>query len=197
MTLTLMGSYTSPFVRKIRLLLFNDKTLVFKPVNYLEEEGNKLLKSVSPLNQLPILFDGEMPIYESRVMFNYLTKKNNWKELTLEEENILSAIDAALSSGVNLFSLRKGGVDIDAGTNYFIERQKERMPTLLNMLTPWAEKLDPSKDWNFLSMSLYSALYWMEFREVYDVSKKHPELKKFLSKFENCPGVKETAIPTT
>jgi glutathione S-transferase len=194
MSLTLIGSHTSPFVRKIRLLLFNDKTLVFKPVNYFEEEGNAYLKSVSPFNQLPILFDGDQPIYESRVMFNYLTKKNNWKELSIQEENILSAIDTTLSSAVNLFSLRKGGVDIDAGSNYFIERQKERLPSLLNMLTPWAVSQDPTKDWNFLTMSLYSLLYWMDFREIYDVS-KHPELKNFFVKFENCPGVKETTIP--
>jgi glutathione S-transferase len=195
MSLTLMGSYTSPFVRKIRLLLYDDKTMIFKPVNYFEEEGNAFLKSVSPFNQLPILFDGDQPIYDSRVMFNYLTKKNNWKPLSIEEENILSAIDTTLSSAVNLFSLKKGGVDINSGTNYFIERQKERLPSLLNHLTPWAETQDPKKDWNFLTMSLYSLLNWMEFRQVYDVN-KHLELKSFMKRFENCPGVLETDIPS-
>jgi len=194
MSLTLIGSYTSPFVRKLRLLLHGDKTLVFKPVNYFEEEGNKYLREISPFNQLPILMDGDQPIYESRVMFNYIAKKQNLKPLTLDEENILSAIDAALSSAVNLFSLRKGGIDTTTGSNYYIERQLNRLPSLMSYLTPWAVKQTPEKDWNYLTMSLFSMLYWMEFREIYNV-KAHPELMEFMKRFENCPGVKETDIP--
>lgn len=194
MALTLIGSFTSPYVRKIRLLLWEDKTVEFRPVNYFEEEGSKYLRSINPFNQLPMLLDGDQPIYDSRVMFNYITKKKGFKPLTIEEENILSAIDTTLASGVNLFSLRKGGIDIDAGNHYFIERQKERLPSLLNLITPWAKTQDPAKDWNYLTMSLYSLLYWLDFREMYDV-KKHPELVNFMERFKNCPGVLETDIP--
>lgn len=194
MTLTLIGSYTSPYVRKIRLFLWEDKTVVFKPVNYFEEEGNKYLKSINPFNQLPMLLDGEQPIYDSRVMFNYLAKKKAMEPLTIEEENILSAIDTTLASAVNLFSLRKGGIDIEAGNHYFIERQRERLPSLLGLLIPWSLKQDPKKDWNYLTMSFYSLVYWLEFREMYDI-RKHPELVDFLERFKNCPGVQETDIP--
>lgn len=194
MALTLIGSFTSPYVRKIRLLLWDDKTVEFKPVNYFEEEGAKYLREINPFNQLPMMLDGDQPIYESRVMFNYIAKKKNLKPLSIEEENILSAIDTTLASGVNLFSLRKGGVDIEAGTNYFIERQKERIPSLLNVLIPWSVKQDPTRDWNFLTMSFYSLVFWLEFREMYDI-RKHPELVDFLERFKNCPGVKETDIP--
>ena len=194
MALTLLGSYTSPFVRKIRLLLYNDKTLIFKPVNYLEEEGNAYLRSVNPLNQLPMLLDGDQPIYDSRIMFNYLTKKNNWKELTIDEENILSAIDTALSSAVNLFSLRKGGVNTEDKSNYFLVRQQERLPAILNHLSKWASQQNPENDWNYLTMSLFSMLYWMDFRDIYKVE-NHPEMMDFLERFKNCPGVTETDIP--
>ena len=194
MALTLLGSYTSPFVRKIRLLLYNDKTLIFKPVNYLEEEGNAYLRSVNPLNQLPMLLDGDQPIYDSRIMFNYLTKKNNWKELTIDEENILSAIDTALSSAVNLFSLRKGGVNTEDKSNYFLVRQQERLPAILNHLSKWASQQNPKNDWNYLTMSLFSMLYWMDFRDIYKVE-NHPEMMDFLERFKNCPGVTETDIP--
>lgn len=194
MALTLIGSFTSPYVRKIRLLLWEDKTVEFRPVNYFEEEGNKYLKEINPFNQLPMMLDGDQPIYDSRVMFNYITKKKGLKPLTIEEENILSAIDTTLASAVNLFSLRKGGIDIDAGNHYFIERQKERLPSLLNLITPWAKTQEPAKDWNFLTMSLYSLLYWLEFREMYDI-KIHPDLVNFMERFKNCPGVAETDIP--
>ena len=194
MALTLIGSFTSPYVRKIRLLLWEDKSVEFRPVNYFEEEGNKYLKEINPFNQLPMMLDGEQPIYDSRVMFNYITKKKGLKPLTIEEENILSAIDTTLASAVNLFSLRKGGIDIDAGNHYFIERQRERLPSLLNLITPWAKTQEPAKDWNFLTMSLYSLLFWLEFREMYDI-KKHPDLVNFMERFKNCPGVAETDIP--
>jgi glutathione S-transferase len=196
MTLTLIGSYTSPFVRKIRLLLHGDKTLVFTPVNYFEEIGNKFLREKSPFNQLPILLDGDQAIYETRVMYNFIVKKNNLPLFSLEEENILSAIDLCLSSGVSLFSLRKGGLDIESKSNYYIERQKLRIPSLLTYLTPWTIKQRPDHDWNYLTMSLYSLLCWMDFRDVYKVS-NHPEMVAFLELFKNCPGVIETEIPKT
>ncbi len=193
MPLTLIGSYTSPYVRKMRLLLWEDKSLQFEALNYLEESGNKLLKEKSPLDQIPILFDGVQPIYESRVMYNYLAKKYNYPAFTMEEENILSAIDTCLNSGINLFSLRKGGLNIDDASNYFLVRQKERIPALFKYLIPWAEK-QKSSDWNFLTMSMLSLIYWIDFRDVYN-TKQHPELVAFLERFANCPGVKETEVP--
>lgn len=195
MSLTLIGSYTSPFARKIRLLLHSDKTVKFEPVNYFEEAGNKILRDQSPFNQIPILIDGDQAIYETRVMYNYIAKLQNLEPLTMDEENILSAIDAILSSGVNLFSLRKGGVNIDDESNYFLVRQKQRIPTLLRYISPWAAKQQPEHDWNYLTMSLVSLVYWIEFREVHSL-KEFPELVAFKEKFKNCPGVEETHIPT-
>ncbi|MBC7428975.1 MAG: glutathione S-transferase [Bacteriovorax sp.] len=194
MALTLIGSYTSPFVRKIRLLLWNDESVQFRPLNYFEEVGNKVLRETSPFNQLPILMDGEQPIYETRVMYNYIAKKQNLRPLTINEENILSAIDAIISSGVNLFSLKKGGMNIDDESNYYLVRQKLRIPTLLKFVTPWAAKQHPETDWNYLTMSMVALVDWIEFREVYSL-KDFPELKSFRERFTNCPGVVDTNIP--
>lgn len=196
MSLTLIGSYTSPYVRKLRLFLHGETNVTFRAVNYLEEEGNKYLKEINPFNQIPMLLDGDRPVYDSRIIFNYLAKKKGLAPLSIEEENILSAIDTILSTGVNLFSLRKGGVNIEDTSNYFLVRQKERIPSLLKMLTPWANLQNPEKDWNFLTMSMFSMLYWLEFRDVYKVS-SHPEMVDFLERFKNCPGVAETDIPKT
>lgn len=191
---TLVGSLTSPYVRKIRLLL-HGTPYELKVVNYLEEAGNEYLKSVNPVNKLPVLIDGEKTILDSRIIFNYLVRKNKWKELTIEEENILTAIDGAMDSSISLFMLRRGGLDLNSGNGY-IERQKERIPHIMNYLTPWVKSLDEKKpaDWNFLSMSLYCYLYWVDFREMYNLD-KHPDLKNFLIKFKNAPGVAETTIP--
>ena len=194
MNYILIGSLTSPYVRKIRLLL-HGTPFELKVVNYLEEAGNDYLKSVNPVNKLPVLLDGEKTIFDSRIIFNYLTLKNKWPKLTDEQENILTAIDGAMDSSINLFMLKRGGLDLNSG-NAFIDRQKERIPLVLNYLTPWVKTLDEKRpaDWNFLSMSLYSYLYWVEFRGMYNLE-KHPDLKQFLEKFKAAPGVEETTIP--
>lgn len=191
MSLTLIGSNTSPYVRKLRLLLHGDPTVTFKSINYLEEEGREYLKSINPFNQIPMLLDGDRPVYESRVIFNYIAGIKKLKPLTIDEENTLSAIDAIIATGVNLFSLKKGGVNIDDSSNYFLVRQKERIPSLLKMITPWAAAQQPENNWNYLTMSMYSMLYWMNFRDVYDYSQV-PELVAFLDRFKNCPGIAET-----
>lgn len=203
MNYTLIGSFTSPYVRKIRLLLFSLGTYKFESINYLEQKDGEYLKSINPINQIPILLDGETKIFDSRVIYNYLSKKHHLKPLTIEEENILSAIDAAMDTSINLFSLRRGGLDLNGADgnpnksqNAYIERQKERVPLILNWLTPWVKTLDPKNaaHWNFLTMSLYSYLYWGEFRNIVDLS-TFPEYKHFLETFKNAPGVHETTPP--
>lgn len=195
MNYTLIGSFTSPYVRKMRLLLFSLGTYKFESINYLEKKDSDYLKSINPINQIPILLDGEAKIFDSRVIYNYIAKKHHLKPLTIEEENILSAIDAALDTSINLFSLRRGGLDLTTD-NYYIERQKERIPLILNFLSPWVKTLEAKKssDWNFLTMSLYSYLYWGEYRDIVDLS-AFPEHKKFLEEFRAAPGVTETAPP--
>lgn len=192
MNYTLIGSLTSPYVRKIRLLLNSLAPYELKSINYLEKNDGDYLKSINPINQIPVLLDGDIKIFDSRVIYNYLAKKHNLSPLSINEENILSAIDAGLDTSINLFSLRRGGLDLNGG-NAYIERQKERVPLILNYLTPWANSQDEKNPahWNFLNMSLYSYLYWGNFREIIDLS-AHPDLQNYLERFKNAPGVAET-----
>ena len=96
---------------------------------------------------------------------------------------------------VNLFLLKRGGLDPEAD-NWYLQRQRERIPSVLDHLKPWIQKLNPNDaaDWNFASMSLYSFLYWAQFRGMLDLSGR-PECLKFLEDFKTKPGVAETTIP--
>lgn len=193
MNYTLIGSLTSPYVRKIRLLLYNIPHEL-RIVDYTKEDGNNYLKSVNPINKLPVLIDGEKTIYDSRVIYNYLSKKNNWRELSIAEENIVTMIDGAMDSSINLFVLARGGLDLENGNTY-IKRQKERITAILDSLVPWVKTLDANNPdhWNFLTISLYSYLFWLNFRKLNDLN-SYPEFKKFLEDFSNAPGVAETTI---
>ena len=193
----LIGSVTSPYVRKLHILLQTIAPFEFTAINYLEKDGDEYLRSINPINKIPVLFDGDQMIYDSRVIYNYLAKKHNLKALSIEEENILSAIDGAMDTSINLFSLRRGGLDINDGKNAYIVRQQQRVPMILAHIGPWLSKLDPSQkeDWNFVSISAYSYLYWGQFRQIIDLS-PFPECQNFLERFKNAKGVAETNIPT-
>jgi glutathione S-transferase len=97
-----------------------------------------------------------------------------------------------MDAQINLFSLKRGGMDIDAGNSY-IDRQKERIPLILAYLGPWVQTLDKSNPthWNFVSMSLYSYLDWGVFRNLLHL-KNDSIFIKFLEDFKNSPGVLET-----
>lgn len=195
MAFTLIGSLTSPFVRKLRLVCWDRVDLTFEAINYFQPEGEAYLKQVSPINKLPILLDGDLKIFDSRVIYNYLAKKYSWTPLTIDQENYLTAIDAITDTCANMFLYKKGGMDL-AGENWYLDRQKERLPSILEYLRPLIKSLsaDKPEDWNFLSMSLFSFLYWAEFRKLIDLS-AYPESKVFLEAFKNKPGVKETTLP--
>ena len=127
------------------------------------------------------------------MIYYHLAKKHNVKELTIQEENYLSAIDGAMDASINLFSLRRGGMDITPGKNSYIDRQRLRVEEILDYLTPYAKSLDPknSADWNFVSISLYTYLFWGQFREMIDLSTR-TDLTNFLERFKNMPGIEET-----
>lgn len=191
--LTLIGSLRSPFVRQIRIYLLNSK-IEFKlhAINYLENADDaKFLAHISPINKIPILMDGDQKIFDSRVIFNYINQKHQLSQLTIAEENILTAIHTCIEVSVSLFLLQKGG-EVNAA-NWYIQRQRERIPECLNFILPWVKSLNAShaKDWNYLSMALYSYLDWAQSRQLIQIE-KFPEMLQFCESFKVCSGVKET-----
>lgn len=194
---TLIGSFTSPYVRKLRLLLTDLKiNFEFKSINYLEEHDAQFLKKINQINKIPVLMIDERPLYDSRVIYNYLARQHNVSPLSLDEENYLSAIDGALDTLINLFSLRRGGLDLNTTENSYLLRQKELVNLILDYLNPWVKSLDVNnpQHWNFATMSLYSFLYWGQFRDVLDLT-NWPAMTQFLDHFKNKNGIIETDIP--
>ncbi len=197
MKYTIIGSLRSPFVRACRMLMVQHSIECdFRILNFVDDRADaEALSKETPINKVPILVVGDQKIFDSRVIQNYLTKKHGLRTLSLDEENLLTAIYSCLDTGVLLFLMKNSGMDIE-GPGFFLNRQRARIPDNLAYVTPWAKKLDPSKpeDWNFVSMSLYSFLYWGERRTgLFKVSDYH-ELEKFMERFQNAPGVHETGF---
>lgn len=194
----LVGSVRSPYTRRLRLLLHAHPgtEIEFKAINYLEIPADaEYLKSVSPINKIPILISSDGTIFESRVIANYLSQRFGWPALTLEQENMLSMIDAANDVAVNLFLLKRSGFNVDS-SSWYIDRQNERVRTCLDILEKWVVRQNETNPahWNYVTMSLLSYVDWALFRKMADFS-KHPGLTDFIVRFKTKHGVAETAIP--
>lgn len=189
MAYTLIGSQTSPFVRRIRMLMENIP-FEFKELNIFETEDALTLSKINPVNQIPVLMDGETKIWDSRQIFNYLNIIHKLHNIDWNDENTLTAVEGAMNSGVSLLLMKRSGMNIDE-PYMFVNRQKERISSVISYMTPYMEN-EGLKEWTFITMTLYCFLDWARFRNI----TKLPEAaERFLAFHENKEIVKKTAIP--
>lgn len=196
MSYILVGSQRSPYVRICRMLMLQHSLpFEFRVLNFVDDPGDAaLLAKETPINRVPILMDGTQKIFDSRVIVNHLIRKHGLPQLSLEDENRISTIYSCLETGVCLFLMKRDGYDMER-PGFFLARQKKRIPEALDYLSSWVKTLQPSRssDWNYMSMALFSFLYWAEKRDLLRLS-EHPVHLDFMRKFENAPGVQETGF---
>lgn len=164
----------------------------FQDINIFEAAGAARLHEINPIHQVPVLVDGEKTIWDSRIIFQYLNAKHKLEDMDWEKENLLTAIDGAMSSGVTLVMSKRSGLKIDEPVMYFT-RQHERIISILDHLKPYVKSAS-SLDWGIINMTLYSFLDWAKFREVINL-KERPEFSKFLDHHSSKPIVQQTQLP--
>jgi glutathione S-transferase len=188
MSYILYGSKTSPFVRRTRMLM-EKIPYEFKEMNIFEGPDTETLKKINPINQVPVLTDGDKTIWDSRQIFNYLNQKHDLQKMDLKAENMLTALDGAMNAGVAMILMKRSGVDLNQPMMY-LQRQKDRIESILDFVTP--ELQSPTfKTWNMNSMTLYSLLDWGTFRELFRISQR-PAMQDFLKLHADKPIVKTT-----
>jgi glutathione S-transferase len=187
----LYGSKTSPFVRRIRILLENIP-YDFKEVNIFEGQDAIDLNKINPINQIPVLVDGNNTIWDSRQVFNYLNSLHRFQNMDWKDENLLTSIDGAMNAGVALLLMKRSGINVNEPLMY-VQRQKERMESVLDYLKPFI--MDQGlKSWDFHTISIYCFLDWALFRGMINIEKR-PECQAFLEMHKNRKIVTSTAIP--
>ncbi len=191
MAYTLYGSQTSPFVRRLRILM-HDLPYDFKEMNIFETQDAVLLNKINPLNQVPVLQHGEKTIWDSRQIFQYLNQLHQFQKLDWRDENLLTALEGAMDSGIALLLMKRSGMNVDENF-MFINRQKERIESVLDYLSPLLKDKTLSQ-WNFASMTLYAFMDWALFRNIINIDNR-PECRQFLDSHSNRPAVSATAIP--
>lgn len=191
MAYTLIGSKTSPFVRRIRMLMENIP-YEFKELNIFETEDAITLNKINPVNQIPVLLDGEEPVWDSRQIFNYINQKHKLHAMGLKDENTLTAVESAMNSAVSLLLMKRSSMNIDEPF-MFVNRQKERIESVLDYVKPYIEN-DGLKEWNFITMTIYCFLDWAKFRNLASFDHR-PECQKFIDHHSAKNIVKLTEIP--
>lgn len=191
MDYTLYGSQTSPFVRRIRILL-DQMPYDFKEFNIFETDDSIELNKINPINQVPAFQDGENVIWDSRQIFNYLNALHRYQNMDWNDENRLTAIDGAMNSGVSLLLMKRSGINIGEPYMYVV-RLKDKIDSILDYLKPFIEG-DAMTNWNFHTISLYCFLDWAQFRGILKLDHR-PECQAFMNKYKDLPIIVKTQIP--
>lgn len=187
----LYGSTTSPYVRRLRILLV-DSPYELESVSLFGEDREKV-KEVNPTLKIPMLDDTSNPdvpvLFDSGLIFRYLVETYDFQALSFTEQNWLTVIDACSDSLINIMLMRRSGIDTDKDKMYF-NIQRERQKVTFDLLEAEVEK-GTFDTWNYLSISLLVLIEWAKFRDLYDFSDL-PAINNFVEKNQQQRGVVET-----
>jgi glutathione S-transferase len=159
----LLGSVTSPFVRRLRLYL-TDKEYEFINLDIFAEADRTLLTKNNPAQKIPALIDEQQCIYDSRVIYRYLSEKFQESKLSWQQENLLTLIDSVNDSLVSFLLLQRSDIDTQQD-GLFFNLQHERVEQVLKVLNDEVAQGSFS-DWQYPSICLFCLLDWIEFRQL-------------------------------
>lgn len=180
----LYGTMQSPFVRRVRIVA-HEVGAPFDFVDVAQEEGLSQLRAVNPIWKMPVVEVDNAVILDSHVIIewlleNYGTRKiraidsaNRWRE-----RNIMTVIDGALDSAINVFYLKRDGHDPDKIP--YMVKQKSRIESAMSWLEKQLEGSFFTEDRRVGLAEIYleTALGWMTYRDAYPVA-RHPSLVRF------------------
>jgi glutathione S-transferase len=183
----LLGSGTSPYVRRTRLLL-GDTDYQFESLDIYGADRDELRKH-NPALKIPMLIDADQSIYDSRVIARYLAAKMNFDDLNWEQENLLTLIDAANDSMVTIALSKRSGLDTSEDIEFYA-LQHERVRRSIDAISQYAAD-GAFDEWHYPSICAYCLIDWAEMRNLFDFA-DHKPLLYLKESFKDKPMVAET-----
>jgi glutathione S-transferase len=195
----LYGTRTSPFVRRVRIVA-SELGVPYELVDTSTPDGQAALRAVSPLWKVPVAeHDGRL-IFDSRTIVDHLLDENGYGRLRpigtevadwVREQNLISAVDTALESAIQLFYVDKDG--FDPSTVPYLVKQRERVASILGWIDgqlhgPWVTSEDVI---GLGEIALVTAFDWMVFRDRYPVD-SHPAIARFRAAHADHPSLEAT-----
>ncbi len=170
----LLGTTTSPYTRKVRVLL---KAIgrPYELVDIRTHEGAAILHEVAPLGKIPVLLTDEagMIVPDSSLIGSWLWAKESaalraggWDldPQAFADQALRTAVEGALDAAINHHYLRRDGF---AETGY-IAKQRRRVDSVLTWLD---QRMVFRRPIGAAALSLGCALDWIVFRNVVDLSR--------------------------
>jgi glutathione S-transferase len=211
MALKLFGHDTSPYVRRVRVLLA-EKALPFTRDTDSWTVPTAEVLRINPILRVPVLLDTEAqegrPQYllDSKLIATYLYDRYPGTPASLappiqptlfhpahryDDDNLLLSLDAALDSAINIFLFEQSGVPREKVP--YLLRQSERIKRCLESID---ERLAHGTTFHegvfgFLDIALTCALDWFLFRQRYPVG-EHRNLTRFLEAHRQRPTLAAT-----
>ncbi|MDD2740908.1 MAG: glutathione S-transferase [Rhodocyclaceae bacterium] len=196
----LIGSYTSPYVRKVRAVLAEKKIdydfVIDSP--WLPESG---VPNLNPLGKIPVLLlDDETPLFDSRVIVEYIdaVTPNNKLFPAPNRERIEVKRWEALADGI-----------CDAATSAFLEAKRPKKEQSASAISRQQDKITRSLEFmseqlgekpfctgthfSMADIAVGTALGYLAFRFA-DINwqESHPNLGKLYAKLMLRPSLAET-----
>lgn len=200
----LIGSLTSPYVRKIRIVLAEKKIDFDLVLDSPWEEGNQVV-ALNPLGKVPVLvLDDESTLYDSRVIAEYLdTVAPNNRLIPASGRERISVkrwealADGVLDAAVSAF-LESRRPDGERSPSW-IERQRDKIARSLRAMSeelgeqPWCH----GNNLSLADIAVGCALGYVSFR-LGDIrwSKPYPNLAHLYEKLMQRPAFAETVPPS-
>lgn len=197
----LIGSYTSPYVRKVRAVLTEKKIdydfVIDSP--WLPESG---VPNINPLGKIPVLLlDDETPLFDSRVIVEYIdaVTPNNKLFPAPNRERIEVKRWEALADGI-----------CDAASTAFLEAKRPKKEQSASWIERQREKVTRSLEFmseqlgekpfctgthfSMADIAVGTALGYLAFRFA-DINwqESHPNLGKLYAKLMLRPSLADTA----
>lgn len=197
MSLTIIGSQTSPFARIIRALCLEldlEHTLqALPPTPKMTQEDKDYLRESNPLLRVPVLIDNGQTVFDSRIMAYHLMQKSHKNPsftfpLDLAHENLVTIIYGVIDAGVIRFILGNEGQDLNTG---YMKKSYDRMGFALDWLD--RQPLAP-QDFGFYQLSLICGLEWLEKRKLFDWH-SYKNLAEIVEVHKNRDSLVQTRIP--
>ncbi|HTF97791.1 MAG TPA: glutathione S-transferase [Cellvibrio sp.] len=182
----LYGSFTSPFVRHVRIVILETGL----PCEFIETDQNSSAEK-SPTKRVPFFEDGDIFLTDSSSIVKYLREKVGQHFCkTAKELDEYCLVNTLLEATTNLFFIKRDGVDIQPVP--YLQRQAARIASILTDINQLPFPSSPP----YSDMQLRLACYigWSKLRNQVDFS-NYSHLENFYSNLQEYPPFKATLPP--
>lgn len=158
----LYGSYTSPFVRHVRIVLLETA----QSFEFIETDQSGS-SAKSPTQRVPFLEDGAVFLTDSASITKYLREKSGQDYCkTAQELDDVCLVNTVMDTTVNLFFIKRDGVDIT--TIPYLQRQAARIQSTLAELNH--QTWPTTSPYNDAQLRLACFIGWAKLRNQIDFS---------------------------